>query len=142
MNFCIVESKTKKIPIPTKYIEVENINPKSVANFKNCVAKTELISQLDNNPYADPNHNCNILSSVIEKAKDVHIPKKIKKFNVRKHFRNPWMTNGLLTLMNRKKDLYRESKSASNDIEYENKKVNFKTFEKIVHNEIKLSQNH
>ena len=47
MNFCIVESKTKKKPIPTKYIEVENVNPKSVANFKNCVATSELISQFD-----------------------------------------------------------------------------------------------
>ena len=61
MNFRIVESKTKKKPIPTKSIEVENVNPKSVANFKNCVAKSELISQFDNNPYADPNHNYNIL---------------------------------------------------------------------------------
>ena len=51
------------------------------------------------------------------------------------------MTNELLTLINRKNDLYREWKSTSNDIEYENKKVNFKTFEKIVHNEIKLLQN-
>ena len=95
MNFCIVESETKKKHIPTKYIEVENVNPKSVANFKN--------SQFDNNPYTDPNHNYNILSSVIEKAQDVHILKKIKKINVRKHFRNPWMTNELLTLINRKK---------------------------------------
>ena len=71
----------------------------------------------------------------------MHISKKIKKFNVRKHFRNPWMTNELLTLINRKNDLYREWKSTSNDIEYESKKVNFKTFEKIVHDEIKLSQN-
>ena len=51
------------------------------------------------------------------------------------------MTNELLTLINRKNDLYREWKSTSNDIEYENKKENFKTFEKIVHDEIKLSQN-
>ena len=34
MNFCIVESKTKKKPIPNKYIEVENVNPKSIANLK------------------------------------------------------------------------------------------------------------
>ena len=70
MNFWIVESKTKKIPIPTYYIEVENVDPKSVADFRNCVAtcKSELISQFDNNPYTDPNHNYNILSFVIEKA--------------------------------------------------------------------------
>ena len=104
MNFCIVESKTKKKSIPNKYIEVEKVNPKSIATFKNFVAKSELISQLDNNPYANPNHNYNILLSVIEKAKDVHIPKKIKKINVRKHFRNPLMTNKLFTLISRKND--------------------------------------
>ena len=65
----------------------------------------------------------------------------MSKFNVRKHFRNPWMPNELLTLINRKNDLYREWKSTSNDIEYENKKVNFKAFEKIVLDENKLSQN-
>ena len=43
--------------------------------------------------------------------------------------------NELLTLINRKNDLYREWKSTSNDIEYEQKKVYFKTFEKIVHDE-------
>ena len=51
MNFCIVGCKIKKRPIPNKYIEVENVNPKSIANLKNFVAKSELISQLDNNPY-------------------------------------------------------------------------------------------
>ena len=51
------------------------------------------------------------------------------------------MTNELLTLINRKNDLYYEWKSTSNNIEYEHKKVNFKTLEKIVHNEIKLAQN-
>ena len=65
----------------------------------------------------------------------------MSKFNVRKHFRNRWMTNELLTLINRKNDLYREWKSTSNDTEYENKKINFKTFEKIVLDEHKLSQN-
>ena len=74
------ESKTKKKPIPTKYIELKNVKPKSVANFKNCVAKSELISQFGNNPFANLNHNYNILSSVIEKAKDVHISlRKLKK---------------------------------------------------------------
>ena len=47
MNFCIVESETKKKLIPNKYIEVENVNPEFIAIFKNFVAKSELISQLE-----------------------------------------------------------------------------------------------
>ena len=57
--------------------------------------------------------------------------RKLKKFNVRKHFRNPWMTNELLTLINRKNDLYREWKSTSNDIEHEHKKVILKPLKKL-----------
>ena len=79
----MLKVKPRKSPSQISIIiEVENVNPKSIANFKNFVAKSELISQLDNNPYADPNHNYNILFFiiVIEKAKDVHIPKKIKKY--------------------------------------------------------------
>ena len=47
----------------------------------------------------------------------------------------------LLILINRKNNLYREWKSTSNYVEYESKKINFKPFEKIVHNEMKLAQN-
>ena len=47
------------------------------------------------------------------------------------------MTNNLLAHINRKNDMYREWKSTSNNEEYENKKINFKTFDKIVTEEIK-----
>ena len=43
----------------------------------------------------------------------------------------------LLTLINKKNDKYRDWKSTNNDIEYEIKKVNFKTFERIVKENIK-----
>ena len=48
------------------YIKLhEHFEKKQKNPVKNCEAKSELISQFDNNPYADPNHNYNILSSVI-----------------------------------------------------------------------------
>ena len=47
------------------------------------------------------------------------------------------MTNNLLAHINRKNDMYREWKSTSHNKEYENKKINFKTFDKIVTEEIK-----
>ena len=48
------------------------------------------------------------------------------------------MTNNLLAHINRKNDMYREWKSTINNEEYENKKINFKTFDKIVTEEIKM----
>ena len=137
MSFCIVEGKVRRTKDTPKYIEVENITPSSLLNFKTAIGNTDLLSQFDLNPLADPNFNYNLLSSAIDHAKTKHIPKKTRKFNKRKHKQEPWMTNNLLAHINRKNDMYREWKSTSNNEEYETKKINFKTFDKIVTEEIK-----
>ena len=74
------------------------------------------------------------------KQKNRHIPKKIQRLNRRKHFIEPWMNRELLTLINKKNDKYRDWKSTNNDVEYEVKKVNFKTFEKIVKDNIRAAK--
>ena len=137
MTFSIVEGNIKQIKDPVKYVEVQNINPASINNFKNSIATSDLLSQLDLNVNANPNVNYNLLSSVLEQAKIRHIPKKIQRFNRRKHCIEPWMNKELLTLINKKNDQYRDWKSTNNDIEYETKKINFKTFERIVKENIK-----
>ena len=137
MTFSIVEGNIKQIKDPVKYVEVQNINPASINNFKNSIATSDLLSQLDLNVNANPNVNYNLLSSVLEQAKIRHIPKKIQCFNRRKHCIEPWMNKELLTLINKKNDKYRDWKSTNNDIEYETKKINFKTFERIVKENIK-----
>ena len=50
------------------------------------------------------------------------------------------MNRELLTLINKKNDKYRDWKSTNNDVEYEVKKVNFKTFEKIVKDNIRAAK--
>ena len=50
------------------------------------------------------------------------------------------MNRELLTLINKKNDKYRDWKSTNNDVEYEVKKINFKTFEKIVKDTIRASK--
>ena len=119
---------------------MQNISSASIANFKNAIAKSDFLSQLDLNHNADPNQNYNILSSSLENAKNKHIPKKLQHFNRRKHFIEPWMNKNLLALVNKKNDKYRDWKSTNNDIEYEIKKINFKTFEKIVKEDIKVAK--
>ena len=42
-----------------KYVEVQNISAASIANFKNAIGKSDLLSQLDLNHNADPNVNYN-----------------------------------------------------------------------------------
>ena len=130
----IISLSNKDTP---KYIEVGNITPLSISNFKAEIGSSDLLSQFDLNPLADPNINYNLLWSTIDQAKTKHIPKKSNKFNKRKHKKEPWMTNNLLVRINRKNDMYREWKSTNNNEEYEIKKINFKTFDNIITEEIK-----
>ena len=47
------------------------------------------------------------------------------------------MTNNLLVHSNRKNDMYRDWKSTSSNDECKNNKINFKTYDKLVTEEIK-----
>ena len=69
-------------------------------------------------------------------AKNKHIPRKVKRFNKKKHFKHKWMTSDLLSLINKKNDRYRDWKSTTVNIQYEIKQIHFKTFETIVNNEM------
>ena len=77
IHFILIIGNIKQIKDPVKYVEVQNINPASINNFKNSIATVDVLSQLDVNVCTNPNVNYNILSSVIEQAKIRHIAKKI-----------------------------------------------------------------
>ena len=51
------------------------------------------------------------------------------------------MTDKVLKLVNRKNDLYRNWKSTSDNIDYEQKKQNFKTCDRIVNQSIRDAKN-
>ena len=73
ITFSIVDGNIKHKNDHIKYVEVQNISSASIANFKNAIAKSDLLSHLDLNHNADPNQNYNILSSSLENAKNKHI---------------------------------------------------------------------
>ena len=50
------------------------------------------------------------------------------------------MNRELLSLVDKKNDKYRDWKSTNNDFEYELKKINFKTYERIVKENIKVAK--
>ena len=79
MSFCILEGKVQRVKDTPKYIEVENITSLSISNFKGAIGNSDILSKFDLDPQADSNINYNFLSSTINKAKSLHIPKKIQK---------------------------------------------------------------
>ena len=131
MTFSMVEGNIKNIKEPIKYVEVQNINSASIIYFKNSVGNSDLFSQFDLSLDANPNDNYNILSTILEQAKNRHIPKKIQRLNRRKHCIEPWMNRELLTLINKKNDKYQDWKSTNNDVKYEVKKLTSKLLREL-----------
>ena len=99
--------------------------------FKIEVANTDLYNKLNQDLNTDPNYNYDILSAELQAAKNLHIPRKIRKFNGRKHKKEKWMTNDLLLQIVKKNKKYVEWKSTpiTHD-NYEQIKQNFKIYEK------------
>ena len=71
--------------------------------------------------------------SKLSKAKEIYMRKTTRRYNKRKDKKEKWMTNALLQQINKKKYMYVDWKTKSTTTEmYNNKKINFQTFEKIV----------
>ena len=62
-----------------KNVEFEQINVRSIANFKNSISNADIISKLDVEHSANPNVNYNILTDIITTTKANHIFKRIIK---------------------------------------------------------------
>ena len=136
MTCCILpDNKTRKnMKI---LVEVENVNEFNLSNIRNELIEINIFEKLNLNIHDDPNHNYQIVSTILTDLKTKHIPKKIRRFNKRKDKKEKWMTNELLMQINTKNDMYVDWKSNSNNLEsYQIKKINFKTYERIVDKKI------
>ena len=141
MKFCTIigkkERSSKNYP---KYIEVENLSPLAMNNFKQAIVKSNVYQKLKTDPDANPNNNYEILSAVIMESKANHLPKKTQRFNKYKHKKEKWMSSALLKSVVHKNKLYRDWKSTTDNNEYRIKQVNFKTYERILKNMIEESK--
>ena len=133
MYFCTMNENFDRSKNAQKYVEVEFCNQENMDKFKNEVANADLYNKLDLNINTDPNYNYEIFSKHLQAAKSKHIPKKIKKFNKRKHKKEKWMTNELLIKIVEKNNLYVKWKTTPINLEkYEEIKKQFKECEKNV----------
>ena len=76
-----------------RYIEVEACNENSIDQFRNEIANANIYDKLDLSPSANPNKNYELLAEQLQIAKSTHMPKKIKRFNKRKHKKQKWMND-------------------------------------------------
>ena len=60
MQFCIFKGIYETTINLPNYIEVENMNPKSINNFKSALSKSDVYEKLDKSLDANPDSNCDI----------------------------------------------------------------------------------
>ena len=138
--FIILQNLQEKYHTP-RYVEVNRNNTQSLLNFKN-----ELTLLLDNNVFLndlnqDPNNNYNILHTILQEAKDKHMPTKFVRYNKYKHKKSPWITSGIIKSIQYKDNLYKKYRmSDPNSVVHETLKINLKTYNNILKQSIRLSK--
>ena len=133
MYFCVMNENYIKPTTNQKYIEVEVLNEENIERFRKEIADLEIHNKLDETLDRDPNYNYEIVSTLLQNAKSKHIPKRVKKFNKRRHKKERWMTDELLAQVLKKNNMYVDWKTTPNTHpDYEKVKLNFKGYEKIV----------
>ena len=133
MYFCVMNENYVNSTTKQKYIKVEVFNEENVESFRKEIADLEIHNKLDDTVDRDPNYNYEIVSTLLQNAKSKHIPKRIKKFNKRRHKKERWMTDELLAQVIKKNDMYVDWKTTPiTHPDYQQVKLKFKGYEKIV----------
>ena len=96
MYFCMINSNFCYSDQAKKLIEVEVCDHESIQRFITEVSNDNIYNKFQKNLNTNTNYNYEILLKHLLNAKLKHIPKKVKKFNKRRHLREKWMTNEIL----------------------------------------------
>ena len=141
MYFCIMNENFGKSAKNKKFIELEVFNDESIERFQNEITNLEMHNKLDANINKNPNHNYKIVSTFLQNAKNKHFPKRVVKFNKRRHKKERWMTNELLAKIVIKNEMYVDWKTTPVTSEhFERVKLRFKGYEKLVLKEIEIAK--
>ena len=91
--------------------------------------ESNIMSQLDRNPYCDPNVNYNVLHNNLVRLKDKQMPLNIVKFNKYRQKGSKWITAGKMKSIKYKDNLYRiVQKTDRSSAEHQILKQNLRTY--------------
>ena len=93
-----------------KMIKIKKQSLSDLQKFDAELCKANIYQQLDTNPLLDPNLNFETMNTIIENAKEKHIPCKYVKFKKQKHKKQSWVTLGILRSIKFRDDLYKRLK--------------------------------
>ena len=98
-------SYIEKVP---KFFTIEKNNAASIQNFIHEMQTLNVYDELNKSIDSNPEHNYEVLLESIKDVKDKCLPKKVVKYNKKKHKKSKWMTSALLTSINIKNQLYKK----------------------------------
>ena len=76
MYFCILNENFFKPITKQKYIEIEQCHEDSLEKFRVEIANATIYDKLDKDLFANPNDNYDVMSKIVQNAKNLHMPKK------------------------------------------------------------------
>ena len=92
-----------------KFIEVETNNRQAMDRFLIQLRKCNIMEKLNLDNNANPNNNFEHFMELFMKLKQQYLPKRVVRFNRKKHEIKPWLTTGtsILNFINSKDKLYK-----------------------------------
>ena len=100
-RFTYIE-KLSYIEKVSKFVEIEKTDANSLENCIQELNDMNIYDQLLKPIDSSPHENYDIFMKLIQDAKNLHFPKKIVRFNNKKHKKSKWITYGILNSINKK----------------------------------------
>ena len=113
MIFTYVENVSYITEVP-KFIEIEKSDDRSMHAFVNELNELNIYDQLQSAIDTNPQENYDTFIKLLSSAKNKHLPRRIVRFNKKKHKKAKWLTNGILKSINTKDKMYKKLMKADN----------------------------
>ena len=121
-----------------KYIKICVQSEYAFNNFKKGVQSLNIHDSLDNNSFANPNNNYNILINKLTQEKEIHMSDKIVKFIKQKHKKTTGITTGIIKSIKYRDNLYLRFKHTDpKTASYLDIKTNLRTYNSILKKSIR-----
>lgn len=138
--FTILDNVTSKDPTPL-YVKVSTNDKDSVEKFHQALISANLKNSLSQNLNEDPNINYNLLHNEIQTAKNKYLPEKLIRFDKHKHKKSSWITHSLIKSIKFRDDMYKKHRKTNpNSQEFQNQKINLRTFNAILKRTIRATK--
>ena len=124
-----------------KYINVFSNSVHAKAKFQDEVRIACSLANFDASPSCNPNSNYDKFNNVITSALERNLPVKRVKYNKHKHKKSCWITRGIIQSIKFRDRLYADLQMTDiNDASYQGKKVNLKTYNRILKQNIRIAK--